>query len=516
MHRVEGVPLVRTGTYNLSTGTHTFTEEDLAAMLAAANDPGMPAPRIKLGHTDPREGFGGGMDDNADAALSAAWAELDGEPALGWVSDLALSADGQQITGTLNVPEGLAAMMEYAFPNRSIEAWPKITSGTQRVHEWAMLAVSLLGVKLPAVLTLDDLFELHATIGTANASAPVEVPLVASGNVHPVGAQREHDAQPVLATIASAPVTAGLDSYLVGQRFVDLMDEGDDIDDLLPEGAYRYAMWPTSVRFDDGGVAYLKATDEHNGRLYRYDFTVSGAEITFTLAGEVIEQDVLAAALPPERARSPRPALARWGARNESRNLTASHPNHHQEDDRPMNDALRRALATRHGLDPETATEEQIEAAETAAPNAGGTPPEGTSPEGEGSPNTQPTEELEPVAATATIDPTALAQLQADAAAGRAAREAQVRSERDALIQAAMDDGRITPASREEWRRDLDAAPEATERALARLTPTYPGSRNGQGTATASAGNAQDYAAVARTLGVRKPTDLSTNTTGVS
>ena len=52
---------------------------------------------------------------------------------------------------------------------------------------------------------------------------------------------------------------------------------------------------------------------------------------------------------------------------------------------------------------------------------------------------------------TTLIDKEALAALQSDAAAGREAREEQVRVRREAIVDAAQQDGRISPSSRDSW-----------------------------------------------------------------
>lgn len=63
-----------------------------------------------------------------------------------------------------------------------------------------------------------------------------------------------------------------------------------------------------------------------------------------------------------------------------------------------------------------------------------------------------------------------LAALQADAQAGREAREAQIRSGREATVSAAIRDGRIAPAERDAWLAKLEANTGADE-VLAALKP---------------------------------------------
>lgn len=70
---------------------------------------------------------------------------------------------------------------------------------------------------------------------------------------------------------------------------------------------------------------------------------------------------------------------------------------------------------------------------------------------------------------TVTMDAATLADLQAAAEQGRQARAQQVADRRNALISAAIDDGRITPARREHWLNALAADPEGAEQTLAGL-----------------------------------------------
>lgn len=62
-----------------------------------------------------------------------------------------------------------------------------------------------------------------------------------------------------------------------------------------------------------------------------------------------------------------------------------------------------------------------------------------------------------------TIEASQLEQMRADAAAGREAREAQIAAEREALVTAAVEDGRIAPARRDHWVNALAADPGAAE-----------------------------------------------------
>lgn len=68
----------------------------------------------------------------------------------------------------------------------------------------------------------------------------------------------------------------------------------------------------------------------------------------------------------------------------------------------------------------------------------------------------------------------ALAELRTAARAGAEARAVQLRQERDDTIQAAVNDGRISPARADHWRGAWDADAEGTRAALASLEQIYP------------------------------------------
>ena len=143
----------------------------------------------------------------------------------------------------------------------------------------------------------------------------------------------------------------------------------------------------------------------------------------------------------PQRAHTPAAVL---GATNISASLprggsfTSSKP-HGAERANAMEAVLREALVQRFGL-PADADDAAILAAAQADP------PAATLPDG-----------------VVTIDAAQLEALQADAAAGREARDAQVRAEREATVDAAVADGRIAPARRDHWIAALTADPGSAE-----------------------------------------------------
>jgi hypothetical protein len=137
------VPILRTGIeYQLGSGPHTFTPEDLRSAVEAINDPHVRTPRLGLGHVDER------FQPAADA-----------DPAFGAVQNLRLAHSGNVVIADLEVgPEWLTEdVVASAFPGRSIEATTNWTTpGGQR---WPLVitAVKLLGTRWPGISTLDDL-----------------------------------------------------------------------------------------------------------------------------------------------------------------------------------------------------------------------------------------------------------------------------------------------------------------------------------------------------------------------
>jgi hypothetical protein len=415
----EGIPLVRVGSYELSSGPRVFTEEDLAdAADALANDPAIKPPRVKI--------------DSVEKALGLDPVAHGGEPAFGWFDGLRVIDNGQTLVGDFHGPKAVADAMEWAYLNLSIEGPPPgWTSATGRSYGLVISVVALLGVHWPGVSTLDDFTEFLA-----------EGPKI----------ERTEAPEMVLATLG---VTASLDQDLVARRLIDAIDTGA-ID--TPEGVAPYSLWLRSLRFDDNGDPYAKVTDEDSGRLYRVDFKVSGSEVTFGEFVEVVEQDVPVTAGMMRRA-----PVAVWASRDESRAVMAS-----RGGDVGMTDEQRRALAAGYGLDPETATEADIMAAATAAAEArqAETPPAPT-PEPEAAPEPEPV----PVAASlpagvVAIDADELARLRAGAQTASELAAERATAQRDSVIAAALAEGRFAPARREHYERAWQADPEGTRHLL--------------------------------------------------
>lgn len=523
---VPRVPVLRTGHYDLETGPADFALEHLtAAAEALANDPAVLPMRVRLELEDQAHLSGEAM------LVEAAGGQ--GGPAVGWGDNYAV--EGNTLYADLHVPAIIADNMEWAFPGRSVEGLYGYTTATGHTHDFLATGLLLLGQSWPGVTTLPDFAEVQAEFAADVAAGTIEVPSYATaalgGEGEDVRGPLERAA--VVARIGAqgrAPratreqfAAAGINTADLRMRWLGAEANGEL--EGLPD-SYDYWSWfPTETRANDDGTLVQYIYDDADGREWAFEVTsVVGGQVTFAEPYEVIRPDPVRATAAAAR---PRPAIARWHSRAEGRAGGPPHPASAssapptQEDDRPMTDAQRRALAASMGLDPETATEADVHAeaerrsAEADPPDGGGdNPPEG----GNGDEST-PEGTPEPASArTATVDRDRLERLERDAAAGAQARADQVRAQRDAKVRAAIEDGRITPASAgltpnadgsypEGWRRDYDAAPEVTARRLAALEPgKYPGASARQGVTPqegATLGDGYDRAAAG--LGIRKP-----------
>lgn len=152
LRKVPDVELLKIGQWPLATGTCTFTTEDLAAAVRAAQAPSVARPVIKLGHDDPR---------------------FTGEPAVGFVDNLRLSEDGSTLVGDLcGVPAWLADIMPSAYPRRSIEGQFNYRDQAGIVHPFALTGLALLGVTPPAVGTLATLRDVAALYQVEASTGP--------------------------------------------------------------------------------------------------------------------------------------------------------------------------------------------------------------------------------------------------------------------------------------------------------------------------------------------------------
>jgi ATP-dependent protease ClpP protease subunit len=148
-------------------------------------------------------------------------------------------------------------------------------------------------------------------------------------------------------------------------------------------------------------------------------------------------------------------------------------PNNQEGSD--MSDTLIKGLRERLGLSADAGDEEILATLDVTLNNSE-TPPEpppaGDDPDADDEESTDDEPEDEPEAAPGTVivDEETLNALRRDAQAGREARNQQQAEHREQLVAAAINDGRIAPARRQDWLNTLERDPgaEATLAGLAK------------------------------------------------
>ncbi|MEV5211343.1 phage protease [Micromonospora sp. NPDC053740] len=480
--RVNRVELVHTGSWNAKSGPVTFTPDDLASAVGAFDCPAVRRPVLKFGH-----------DGNHGA----------GDPAIGWVDNLALDDDGGALVGDfVGMPAWLAtpdstgsSVLSSAYPDRSIEGEFDYRCQLGHNHPFVVHAVALLGVERPGVGTLPSLQGLAAVYGVelADGTDP-------TGTAVTVAFAAERAALPNDEPVA-ASVTDGR-SIMPNPRpakvaaSVSVEDVRRDYYDKAP-----WSHWITEVHLDP---LQLIVVDDDSGQRWRVPVDVTGDD-TFTF-GEPVQVLVRYVDKPEQVAASVGQPIV-YASRAESRpgqQPTASTPTEPAEPTaEPVEPAPAEPLAnpelpaaepepttepkedpvstmsdvrSRLGL-PDDADEAAVSAAVLAA--IGGQPTEHTTdatPEAVTEPETpaEPT----PVAASTspalpdgvvTIDREALAELRRNATLGATAHERQRVADRDATIAAAMNDGKFAPARKDHWVKAWEADPEGTKATLSAL-----------------------------------------------
>jgi hypothetical protein len=446
-----GVELAAVGeNWLASTGSVTFTPEDLSAAVEAQRDPAIRPPILKFGHVDPR-----GME-----------VDMDGEPAVGTVQNLRLSANGMTLLGDyMGVPQWLAACMASAYPRRSIEASFNWKTNTGHTHKLALSAVALLGTKYPAITTLADIEAIFnaETIDDVNMIDAEEL-IAASGR----------DGSVVTLTKAEPmqEVKAAVLLEQVRRKYYDSL-EGND----------RWDKWVRQTQLEPNA---LIVSDDATGAVYSVEFTVNASgEVEFKEPVEVTETyvpvTIAASAGPREIVKFPT-------KQNPYRDTFAASG---QTEDSNVTPEQKKLL----GL-PEDATDEQVserltqlaaveaqankESETPSDPNEGGEEDPGKP----GTPNPAPGEE-QPVApaekataastqipeGTVLVDAAAFEEMKQRISQVDGLVEERRVNERDTKIAAAIAEGRIPPARAGHFRKLYDADAESALSVLATLEP---------------------------------------------
>lgn len=160
--RRDGVELVRTGSWALSTGQWQASREDLAAAVAATACPAIRRPVIWIGHTDQR--------------FTPRDSGQDGEPGVGWIENLRLADGGHTLLGDyVGMPDWLGQVMASAYPDRSVEGAYNRRCQLGHTHRFVLDGVALLGVTRPGVGTLrslQTLEDVRSLYGLAASTSP--------------------------------------------------------------------------------------------------------------------------------------------------------------------------------------------------------------------------------------------------------------------------------------------------------------------------------------------------------
>lgn len=106
---------------------------------------------LKLGHTDPR---------------------FDGEPAAGWLANMATANDGHSLVADfVGMPGWLGPILASAFPDRSIEGQWDYRCAIGHNHGFVLTGLALLGVAHPAIGTLASLQDVGRMYGVELSDA---------------------------------------------------------------------------------------------------------------------------------------------------------------------------------------------------------------------------------------------------------------------------------------------------------------------------------------------------------
>lgn len=427
LSRLPQVELMKTGTWTASTGVHTFTTADLSNAVAALDCPAVRRPILKLGHTDPR---------------------FDGEPAVGWLANLATADDGHTlIADFVGMPGWLGPILASAFPDRSIEGQWHYQCALGHDHGFVLTGLALLGVAHPAIGTLASLQDVATLYGVdvaAASAAETGTPFT----VELKGQPMSNPLQVVAASVTTEDVRrAYYDdapwSYWIEEFSLDPMQlivVDDDSGDRMRV--------PVVVAPDGDGV----------------DGVTFGTPVKVAVRYEDIAAPTPDSAAPEsETAAASAPTVIRYATRAESR------------PDRPVSASTTPAAAadgaTTEGGSGVEITNEQLAALRTALGLADDADLDAiiaavealtTEAATAGAPQTA----AAAAASVVSVDRDAFATLQREAALGREAHERQQREDRERIVDLAIDAGKIPPARRDHWLTLMSADEAGTRQTL--------------------------------------------------
>ncbi|UVF60278.1 capsid maturation protease [Gordonia phage Murp] len=423
------VELGSVGTWNISNidGWHP-TANDFASAIAALDCPAVRRPVLKPGHSDGP-----------------------GDPTLGLIDNMAMTDDGQTLVGDyVGVPAWLAAadsegrsVIASAYADRSGEWEHNYVCQLGHTHPFVLHAVSLLGVERPGIGTLESLYDLYA-------KAPQE--------------KEKAMASTALASVTVDQVRA---AYYNGPA------------------ATNYNLWIREMLVDP---PQLIVQNDADSTLLKVPFTVADNDVTFGEPVKVTVEYVDSTPVTvtpeegePEQVAASAPAV-RFASRAESRPgrpVGTSKPaagadgvtTEGGSDVEITNEQLA-ALRTALGLEDDVDLDGIIGAVEEVAQKAADTTEDTTA--GDDTPAGTPAAAAAGAGlpdGVVAIDAGRLATLEANSSRFAEHLENERKSGIEKTLNAAISEGRITPANKETWRKSFDKDPEGAKELLASMSP---------------------------------------------
>jgi hypothetical protein len=474
---VRAVEIARVGTWHASTGVWECTREQLQDAVRAQDDPAFRAAILKIGHTDER--FNG----------------ADGEPAVGRVTNLRLSADGEALVADFEqVPTWLAEIIPSAYPSRSVEMFLNVAVGST-TYAAVLTGVALLGVTAPAIEALADVATLYqqptavdawvaagasrvAASFASPAARPVWPPLPDLSAPLALSAPTGGTMPTTDPTTTTTPGTPAADPATPARVAAAASIEG------LRTAFYEWVATPGDERGDLDGWAWIcevwtdaLIVDDDEGHLWRVTWTESNGAFAFGSPQKVTRTYVPVA--------DTITAGAAWGMHRPVRyfrgrgDVSASTPEETPavSSQTEIAQALRERLGLGADVD-DTAVLTALD--ERLAPKT----PADSTPAGEGATPADPTTTTTPAApvAEAVAASAEVATLKAsvetyrDELKAATAELAQIKAAKAAehkarVIGDAVKAGKITPADKAKWETRYDAAPASVEEILADIQP---------------------------------------------
>ena len=435
---VPNVQLLEVGEeWETSTGSFTFTPEDLVSCIQSQEDPSLRTPVVKLGHVDPR---------------------FDGQPSLGKIENMRLENNSQTLVGDLvAMPLWLAQIMYTAYPRRSIEGQFNFTTRTGNTWPLILTGVALLGDMYPAIDTLEDIQALWGS--TPPPLYPVQdvEEITASGNLF--RARKVTDMPKWLKKIEASsptPVKAAIGLDAVRYAFYESLSPGQEW------------WWIREVRVNPLSLI----VDDDQMHLWEVPVTISGTnEITFGEPSGVKVEYIAASGAPITPALPGQVVAATHDTPEESGRTSRTDPEGEatvlpeattttEETHLMLTEEALAAL----GLSPD-ATSEQISAAilaQQVAAQAAATEPE--------TPQVE-TAELVVPEGMALVDAATLQELRNGVAAANGLVERQAKADRDSLLDTAIRAGKFPLGRRGHYETMLSADPAGGKAIIDSLSP---------------------------------------------